>query len=39
MFIASLSLMALPGLTGFYSKDILIESIYGIYNISGYIIY
>lgn len=39
LVIASLSLMATPGLTGFYSKDILIESVYGVYNISGYIIY
>jgi len=31
--------MATPGLTGFYSKDILIESTYGVYNISGYIVY
>lgn len=39
LIIASLSLMATPGLTGFYSKDILIESTYGVYNISGYIVY
>lgn len=39
ILIASLSLMAFPGLTGFYSKDIIIESTLGVYTISGYIIY
>lgn len=39
MLIASLSLMAIPGLTGYYSKDIVIESLYGTYSISGYIMY
>lgn len=39
MLIASLSLMAIPGLTGYYSKDIIIESLYGSYTISGYIMY
>ena len=39
MFIASLSLMAIPGLTGYYSKDIIIESLYGTYTVSGYIMY
>jgi NADH-ubiquinone oxidoreductase chain 5 len=39
MLIASLSLMAIPGLTGYYSKDIIIESLYGTYTISGYIMY
>lgn len=39
ILIASLSLMAVPGLTGFYSKDIIIESTLGVYTISGYIIY
>lgn len=37
--IGSFSLMAIPGLSGFYSKDIIIESIYGIYSFSGFIIY
>nr|YP_009935152.1 Nad5 [Metschnikowia drosophilae]QNS23008.1 Nad5 [Metschnikowia drosophilae] len=39
MLIASLSLMAMPGLTGYYSKDIIIESLYGTYTMSGYILY
>lgn len=39
MLIASLSLMAIPGLTGYYSKDIIIESLYGSYTITGYIMY
>nr|YP_009918709.1 Nad5 [Metschnikowia cubensis]QMJ95780.1 Nad5 [Metschnikowia cubensis]QMJ95796.1 Nad5 [Metschnikowia cubensis] len=39
MTIASLSLMAIPGLTGYYSKDIIIESLYGTYTFSGYIMY
>nr|YP_010508138.1 NADH dehydrogenase subunit 5 [Candida verbasci]UXG56602.1 NADH dehydrogenase subunit 5 [Candida verbasci] len=36
---ASLSTMAIPGLTGYYSKDIIIESTYGTYTMSGYITY
>uniref|UniRef100_UPI0030FEAE96 NADH dehydrogenase subunit 5 n=1 Tax=Lodderomyces beijingensis TaxID=1775926 RepID=UPI0030FEAE96 len=39
ILIASLSLMAIPGLTGYYSKDIIIESLYGTYTYSGYILY
>lgn len=39
MVVASLSLMAIPGLTGYYSKDIIIESLYGTYTVSGYIMY
>lgn len=39
MLIASLSLMAIPGLTGYYSKDIIIETLYGTYSVSGYIMF
>ncbi len=39
ILIASLSLMALPGLTGYYSKDIIIETLYGSYTLTGFIIY
>jgi len=39
IFIASLSLMAIPGLSGYYSKDIIIEATYTTYTISGYIMY
>lgn len=35
MFIASCSLMAIPGLSGFYSKDIIIEFSKGTYTLSG----
>nr|YP_004927961.1 NADH dehydrogenase subunit 5 [Yarrowia deformans]CCC29044.1 subunit ND5 of proton translocating NADH:ubiquinone oxidoreductase [Yarrowia deformans] len=36
---ASLSLMAMPGLTGYYTKDIIMESTYGSYNVSNYMVY
>lgn len=39
LLIASLSLMAIPGLSGFYSKDIIIESAYGVYTLSGFTLY
>jgi NADH-ubiquinone oxidoreductase chain 5 len=35
MLIASLSLVAFPFMTGFYSKDFIIESAFGQYYISG----
>lgn len=39
ILIASLSLMAIPGLTGFYSKDIILETLIGSYQLSGFIVY
>jgi NADH-ubiquinone oxidoreductase chain 5 len=39
MVIASLSLMAFPYLTGFYSKDFIIESAFGQYNLSSLVVY
>nr|QMS50787.1 Nad5 [Metschnikowia aberdeeniae] len=39
MVMASLSLMAMPGLTGYYSKDMVMESLYGTYTLSGYMMY
>jgi NADH-ubiquinone oxidoreductase chain 5 len=39
MLIASLSLMAFPFMTGFYSKDFILESAYGQYEYSGITIY
>jgi NADH-ubiquinone oxidoreductase chain 5 len=39
MLIASLSLVALPFMTGFYSKDFILESLYGQYSFSGTVIY
>lgn len=39
ILIASLSLMALPGLTGYYSKDIIIETMAGTYTLTGFICY
>ena len=39
MLIASLSLIAFPFMTGFYSKDFIIESAYGQYHFSGTVVY
>jgi len=39
MLIASLSLVAVPFMTGFYSKDFILESSYGQFYLSGTIIY
>ena len=39
MLIASLSLMAFPFMTGFYSKDFILESAYGQYQYSGIAMY
>jgi len=39
MLIASLSLVAFPFMTGFYSKDFILESAYGQFLFSGTVIY
>ena len=39
MLIASLSLVAIPFMTGFYSKDFILESAYGQFYISSIIVY
>src|SRR6195952_5760368 len=39
MLIASLSLVAFPFMTGFYSKDFILESAYGQYYFSGTAVY
>jgi NADH-ubiquinone oxidoreductase chain 5 len=39
MLIASLSLVAFPYMTGFYSKDFILESAYGKYEISSITVY
>ena len=39
MLIASLSLVAFPFMTGFYSKDFILESAFGQYQLSGIIVY
>ena len=39
MLLASLSLVAFPFMTGFYSKDFILESLYGQCNYSGISVY
>ena len=39
MLIASLSLVAVPFMTGFYSKDFILESAFGQYYLSSVIVY
>jgi NADH-ubiquinone oxidoreductase chain 5 len=39
IFIASLSLVAFPFMTGFYSKDFILESAYGQYSFSSITVY
>lgn len=39
MLIASLSLVAIPFMTGFYSKDFILESTFGQFHISSIIVY
>lgn len=39
MLIASLSLVAFPFMTGFYSKDFILETSYGQYSFSGTMVY
>ena len=39
ILIASLSLMAIPFMTGFFSKDLILESAYGQFFLSGAVIY
>src|SRR5204863_7884383 len=39
MLIASLSLVAFPFMTGFYSKDFILESAYGQFHFSSTVIY
>ena len=39
MLIASLSLVAIPFMTGFYSKDLILESAYGQFLLSSTIVY
>lgn len=39
MLIASLSLVAFPFMTGFYSKDLILESAYGHFSFSSIVVY
>ena len=39
MLIASLSLVAFPFMTGFYSKDFILESAFGQFTLGGIVVY
>ena len=39
MLIASLSLAAFPWLSGYFSKDLIIELAYGFFTVLGYVVY
>ena len=39
MLIASLSLVAFPFMTGFYSKDLILETSFGLFNYSSFAVY
>lgn len=39
MLIASLSLVAFPYMTGFYSKDFILESAFGQFDFSSIVVY
>jgi NADH-ubiquinone oxidoreductase chain 5 len=39
ILIASMSLVAIPFMTGFYSKDLILESAFGSYMFSGVVVY
>src|SRR5690349_10288871 len=39
VFIGSLSLLALPFLTGYYSKDFLLEFVFSVYTVDSFFIY
>jgi NADH-ubiquinone oxidoreductase chain 5 len=39
ILIASLSLIAIPYMSGFYSKDLILESSYGQFFFSGFVVY